>query len=52
MKIADSVPDESVVLAEASEMISTCMAGIHEFWRKHLEPSNRRGQPGSRGRPH
>ena len=42
-------------MAEASEMIPTCIAGIHEFWRKLSEASvPARPQPvrRSRRRPH
>ena len=37
MEIADSAADEDELLAEASDMIPTCIAGIHEFWRKLSE---------------
>jgi uncharacterized protein len=53
IKIADSVTDENELLAEASDMIPTCVAGIHEFWRSYRRlPSSRgRSQPG-RGKSH
>jgi uncharacterized protein len=35
---ADGIVDQDEFLAEASEMIPTCVAGIHEFWRGHQKP--------------
>ena len=35
----DSPTDEDNLLAEASDMIPTCVAGIHEFWRNYLNPA-------------
>jgi len=53
MKIGDSVTDENESLAEASDMIPTCIAGIHEFWRSYQTPSSRQGRSKSGGgRPH
>ena len=37
MEIADNAADENELLAEASDMIPTCIAGIHEFWRNYQE---------------
>jgi uncharacterized protein len=34
MEIADAA-DENELLAEAADMIPTCVAGIHEFWRSY-----------------
>ena len=42
MEIAD-VADENELLAEASDMIPTCVAGIHEFWRSYQKPDYTRG---------
>ena len=44
IRFDDSPIDEHELLAEASDMLPTCIAGIHEFWR------NYRKQPSSRGR--
>jgi uncharacterized protein len=54
MKIADSAAKEDELLAEASDMIPTCIAGIQEFWRNYRKPSNGRGRsrPGGRRRRH
>jgi uncharacterized protein len=38
----DSPIDEDELLAEASEMISPCIVGIHEFWQSYRKPSSRR----------
>src|ERR1700693_2366497 len=38
MEIADSAADENRLLEEASDMIPTCIAGIHEFWRSYRKP--------------
>jgi uncharacterized protein len=51
MEIAEGVADENELLAEASDMVPTCVAGIHEFWRKYRAPSFGRGRSkGSRRR--
>jgi uncharacterized protein len=42
MEIANAA-DENEVLAEASDMIPTCVAGIHEFWRSYQKPVYTRG---------
>ena len=34
MEISDSAVDENELLAEASDMNPTCIAGIHEFLAK------------------
>jgi len=54
IEIADSPADENELLAEASDMIPTCIAGIHEFWRNYEEPSVGRGRsrPGGHRRRH
>ena len=33
IEIADDAADKNKLLADASDMIPTCIAGIHEFWR-------------------
>ena len=48
LEIAD-VADENEVLAQASDMIPTCIAGIHEFWRNYRQPSYGRGHSKSGG---
>lgn len=35
MEIPDNAADENELLAEASDMIPICIAGIHEFWRNY-----------------
>ena len=39
MEITDDAADENELLAEAGEMIPTCIAGIHEFWRDYQKPA-------------
>ena len=34
----DGAADEDELLAEASDMIPTCIVGIHEFWRSYRKP--------------
>ena len=46
----DSPTDEDDLLAEASDMIPTCVAGIHEFWRNYRTPPFPRGRSRSGGR--
>ena len=43
MEIADGAADENELLAEAADMIPTCVAGIHEFWRSYPNPAYTRG---------
>jgi uncharacterized protein len=43
MEIADGAVDENELLAEASDMIPGCVAGIHEFWRTYQKPAYTRG---------
>ena len=55
MEIADSAADEHELLAEASNMIPTCVAGIQEFWKNNgshrkPRPSRGRSSPGRRTR--
>jgi uncharacterized protein len=50
MEIADNAADENELLAEASDMIPTCIAGIHEFWRNYRRPQSGRGRSRSGGR--
>ena len=38
MEIAEAA-DENELLAEASDMIPTCVADIHEFWRSYQKPA-------------
>ena len=38
MEIADNAVDKNEWLAEASDMVPTCIAGIHEFWRDYEGP--------------
>jgi uncharacterized protein len=49
MEIADSAAKEDELLAEASDMIPTCIAGIHEFWRNYRRPQSGRGRSGPGG---
>ena len=43
MEIVDSAADENELLAEAADMIPTCVAGIHEFWQEYQKPRSGRG---------
>ena len=54
MELDDGAGDEDELLAEASDMIPTCIAGIHEFWRSYRKPpfSRGRSRPGGCMRPH
>jgi uncharacterized protein len=45
----DNVADENELMAQASDMIPTCIAGIHEFWRNYRKPPSRRGRSRSGG---
>ena len=38
MELDDGAADEDELLVEASDMIPTCVAGIHEFWRNYRGP--------------
>ena len=49
IELDDGVVGEEL-LAEASDMLPTCIWGIHEFWRKYRKPSSGRGRSQSRGR--
>ncbi len=54
LEIDDAVVEDEL-LAQASDMIPTCIAGIREFWRNHRKPPSRRGRSrpgGSRRRLH
>ena len=44
----DDAADENELMAQASDMIPTCIAGIHEFWRNYRKPPSRRGRSRSR----
>ena len=37
----DDAADENELVAQASDMIPTCIAGIHEFWRTYQKSSHR-----------
>ena len=50
MEFDDSAADEDELLAEASDMIPTCIAGIHEFWQSYRRPPSSRGRSKSGGR--
>ena len=45
----DDVADEDELLADASDMIPTCIAGIHGFWRNYQEPPSWRSRSRSGG---
>ena len=45
----DDATDENELLAEASDMIPTCIAGIHAFWQNYRESPSRRGRSRSGG---
>ena len=48
MEIVDDAANEKELLAEAADMIPTCVAGIHEFWRSYQKatarPRSRQGR--------
>ena len=50
----DDANDQNKLLAEASDMIPTCIAGIHEFWRNYRKPPShpRRSRSGGGRRLH
>ena len=51
----DDAADEDELMAQASDMIPTCIAGIHAFWRNYRESPSRRSRSrpgGSRRRLH
>jgi uncharacterized protein len=50
LELEDGAADEDELLAEASDMIPTCIAGIHEFWRNYRKQpfSRRRSRSGGR----
>ena len=50
IELDDSVANEDELLAEASDMIPTCVAGIHEFWRNYRKPPSSRRRSSARGR--
>ena len=52
IELDDSAAIEDELLVEASDMIPTCIAGIHEFWRNYGKPpfSRSRSRPGRRTR--
>ena len=50
LEVDDGAADEDELLAEASDMIPTCIAGIHEFWRNYQKAPPSQGRSKSRGR--
>jgi uncharacterized protein len=40
----DDANNENELLAHASDMIPTCIAGIHAFWRDYRKPQSRRSR--------
>ena len=52
IELDDGAAGEDELLAEASDMIPTCISGIHEFWRNYRNPSSGggRGRLGGRTR--
>jgi uncharacterized protein len=52
LEFDDSGHDEDAFLAEAADIIPTCIAGIHQFWKSHQKPtsSRSRSRPGGRRR--
>jgi hypothetical protein len=54
LELEDGAADDDELLAEASDMIPTCIVGIHEFWQNYRKPPSSRGrsQSGGRMRPH
>ena len=45
----DDAADEDELLAEALDMIPTCIAGIHAFWQNYRESPSRRSRSRSGG---
>jgi uncharacterized protein len=50
IETGDGVCGANELLAEASDMIPTCIAGIHEFWQNNRTPSFGRGRSRRGGR--
>jgi hypothetical protein len=50
LEVDDGAAGEDELLAEASDMIPTCIAGIHEFWRNYRKASPSQSCSKSRGR--
>jgi uncharacterized protein len=48
MEIEDAA-DENELMTEASDIIPTCIAGIHAFWQNYRESPSRRGRRRSGG---
>jgi len=45
MEIGDGAANEHESLAEASDMIPTCIIGIQEFWKNNgIKPPSKRGR--------
>ena len=50
VELDDGAADEDELLAEASDMIPTCISGIREFWQSFRRPPSSRGRSSARGR--
>jgi uncharacterized protein len=50
IELEDGAVGENELLAEASDMLPTCISGIHEFWRNYQKPLSSRGRSRSGGR--
>ena len=50
IELEDGAVGEDELLAEASDMLPTCISGIHEFWRNYQKPLSSRGRSRSGGR--
>ena len=46
----DDAADENELMAQAPDMIPTCIAGIHEFWLNYRRPPSRPRRSRSGGR--
>ena len=44
VKIADDAADENELLAEAADVIPTCVTAIRDFWRSRRKPAHGRGR--------
>jgi hypothetical protein len=40
----DGVAHDDEFLADTADIISTCVVGIHEFWRNYQKPPSGRGR--------
>jgi hypothetical protein len=50
IELADSAAEENELLAEASDIIPACVAGIYEFWRNYQKMQSGRGRSRPEGR--